>query len=122
MCLTPRLKVPVISISRRQLTLFMSFLDRGYEVSCPRVLPRKTRRNMCASNPRPRGPYSPTILKNLLCLVLQICQYLAAFECKTTSEVVLYSNLHNLGEKDKRMFMRMFGGYGPWITSQILYH
>ena len=33
-----------------------------------------------------QGPYSPTILKNILCLVLQIFLYLAAFECNTTSD------------------------------------
>ena len=32
------------------------------------------------------GLYSPTILKNLLCLVLQIFLYLAAFECNITSD------------------------------------
>ena len=31
-------------------------------------------------------PYSPTILKNVLCLVLQVCLYLAALECNTTSD------------------------------------
>ena len=38
-------------------------------------------------------------IKNVLCLVLQIFLHLAAFECNTTSEVVLHSNLQNLGEK-----------------------
>ena len=30
--------------------------------------------------------YSPTILENILCPVLQILLYLAAFECNTTSD------------------------------------
>ena len=52
------------------------------------------------------GLYSPTILRNAFCFVLQIFLYLAAFECNTTSnwlnhlEVVLHSNLQNLDEKD----------------------
>ena len=33
-----------------------------------------------------QGLYSPTILKNVLCLVLQIFRYLAAFECNRTSD------------------------------------
>ena len=32
------------------------------------------------------GPYSPTILENILGLVLQIFLYLEAFECNTTSD------------------------------------
>ena len=32
------------------------------------------------------GPYSPTILKNVLSLVLQIFLYLAAFKCNKTSD------------------------------------
>ena len=32
------------------------------------------------------GPYSPTILKNILCLILQIFLVLEAFECNTTSD------------------------------------
>ena len=32
------------------------------------------------------GPYSPTILKNVLSLVLQIFLFLHAFECNTTSD------------------------------------
>ena len=31
-------------------------------------------------------PYSPTILMNVLCLILQIYLYLEAFECNTTSD------------------------------------
>ena len=31
------------------------------------------------------SPYSPTILKNVLSLVLDIFQYLKTFECNTTS-------------------------------------
>ena len=33
-----------------------------------------------------QGPYSPTILQNILSLGLQIFPYLAAFECNTTSD------------------------------------
>ena len=33
-----------------------------------------------------QGPYLPTILENVLCPVLQIFLYLAAFECNTTSD------------------------------------
>ena len=32
------------------------------------------------------GPYSPTILQNILSLVLQSCLDKAAFECNTTSD------------------------------------
>ena len=32
------------------------------------------------------GPYSPTILKNVLGLVLQIILYSEAFECNTASD------------------------------------
>ena len=52
------------------------------------------------------GPYSPSILKNGLSLVLQIVMYLEAFECNTTSdwfsqsEVVLHSNSQNLEKKN----------------------
>ena len=52
-------------------------------------------------------------------LVLEIFVYLASFENNTTSdwlngmynqsEVVLHSNLQNLGEKDKRIFLRLVG-------------
>ena len=55
------------------------------------------------------GPYSPTIL--IVCLVLQIYLYLAAFECNTTSDWLnptvqpirrcVTFKLINLGEKDK---------------------
>ena len=41
------------------------------------------------------GPYSPTILKNVLCLVLQIFQYLAAFECNRTSDWLNHTVLAN---------------------------
>ena len=33
-----------------------------------------------------QGPYSPTILQNILSLVLKIFLYLEAFECNTTSD------------------------------------
>ena len=33
-----------------------------------------------------RVPYLPTILENVLCLILQIFLYLEAYECTTTSE------------------------------------
>ena len=33
-----------------------------------------------------QGPYSQTILHNVLSLVLQLFQYLEAFECDTTSD------------------------------------
>ena len=33
-----------------------------------------------------QGPYAPTILQNVLGLVLQISLYLAALECNTTSD------------------------------------
>ena len=62
--------------------------------------------------PFQQGPYSPTIFKNVLCLVLQIFLYLAVFECNTTSdwlnhmfsqsEGVLHSNLQNLGKKKRQ--------------------
>ena len=38
-----------------------------------------------------QGSYLPTILKNVLCLVLQIFLYLAAFECDTTSDWLNYT-------------------------------
>ena len=59
-----------------------------------------------------QGLYSPTILKNVLSLVLQIFQYLEAFECNTTSdwlrfsqsEVVLISNLQISERKTKECY------------------
>ena len=33
-----------------------------------------------------KGPSSPTILKKVLCLVLQIFLYLISFECKKSSD------------------------------------
>ena len=33
-----------------------------------------------------QGPYSPSILENVLCLILQSFQYLATSECNTTSD------------------------------------
>ena len=44
---------------------------------------------------RKSRPYSPTILKNVLCLVVQIFLYLATFEWKTISDW-----LHRLFEMD----------------------
>ena len=58
--------------------------------------------------------YSPIILENILCLVLQIFLDLAVFECNTTfdwlnhiwfsqSEVVLHSNLQDVLENGWRI-------------------
>ena len=67
----------------------------------------------CTARLETTGLYSPTVLKNVLSFVLQICLYLAALILNVTqlligltiwftqSEVVLYSNLQNLGDKDK---------------------
>ena len=33
-----------------------------------------------------QGPYSPAILKNIFCLILQIFPVLEAFECNTFSD------------------------------------
>ena len=73
------------------------------------------------------GPYLPTILQNILSLVL----HLAAFEFNTISdwlkpfsiwfnqsEVLLHSNLQNLGDKD-RLFFRMVGEYRPSALHKI---
>ena len=56
-------------------------------------------------------PYSPTILQNVLSLVLQIFLYLETFECNTTSDWLNHMvqpirscvifKFTNLGEKDK---------------------
>ena len=45
------------------------------------------------------GWYSSTILKNVLCLVLQIFLYLEACECNRTSDWL--NRITNLGETDK---------------------
>ena len=62
-----------------------------------------------------QGPYSPTILENIL--VLQNFLYLAEFECNTTSDWLIRScvtfKFANLGEKGQITFLRMFGEYGP---------
>ena len=56
-------------------------------------------------------PYSPTILENVLSLVLQILLYLEAFECNTTSEwpnqpfrSCVKFHFTKSGEKDKEYF------------------
>ena len=67
-------------------------------------------------------PYLPTILQNILCLILQIFLYLKGLECYTTSDWVnrmvqpirscVTFQLANLGRKRRRMLMRMVGEYG----------
>ena len=62
-----------------------------------------------------QGPYSPTILENVLCLILKNFQYLAAFECNTTSDWLNYTvqpisncvtfKLANSWRKRQRMFL-----------------
>ena len=42
--------------------------------------------NTCTGFFRHPGPYSPTILKNVFSLVLQIFLYLETFECNRTSD------------------------------------
>ena len=46
---------------------------------------KKVRHNE-VSTPKLQGPYSPTILENILCLILPILLYLEAFERNTTSD------------------------------------
>ena len=53
-----------------------------------------------------QGPYSPTILKNVLSPVPQIFRYLETFECNTTSDW--------LNQEDKEFF-RMVGEYGHGV-------
>ena len=56
------------------------------------------------------GPYSPTILENILSLILQNFLYLEASECNTTSDWLnrtvypIRSCVTNLGEKTKNVF------------------
>ena len=70
-------------ISRRQLTLFLSFLGctstrQGSEVSCPRILPRKkTQRIQCGSKPGPLDYESNT---------LPLCHAGPSVEEKVTNE------------------------------------
>ena len=64
--------------------------------------------NMAVVN---QGPSSPTILKNTLCLILQIVLVLEAFECNTPSDSLNHTvepirscvtfKFTNHGEKDK---------------------
>ena len=63
------------------------------------------------------GPYSPTILKNILCLVLQMFLYLAAFECNTTSDWPIRSQVAFKLTKSRinrqRIFLKMVGECEP---------
>ena len=67
------------------------------------------------------GMYSSTILKNDLCLVLQIFLYLSALECNTTYDWLnrinqkCYIQSYKILEKCRRMFLRMVGEYGPCL-------
>ena len=63
-------------------------------------------------------PYSPTILKNVLCLVLQTFLYLATFECKPYS-VADQQLCYITKSCTKRMFLRMVGENGPSLTGQV---
>ena len=61
------------------------------------------------------GLYSPTILKNVRGLFLQICLYLAAFECNTTSDWLNHTafNFTKSWRERQRIFLRMVREYGP---------
>ena len=70
-----------------------------------------------------QGQYSPTILKNILRLILQIILYLEAFVCNTTSNWLnrMVSPIRSCVtfkftescRKRQRMFLRMVGEYRP---------
>ena len=72
------------------------------------------------------GVYSPTIVKNVFSLVLQIFLNLEAFESNTTVQfsqntdypiiVLFLSDLQNHEEKDKKC-SRMVGAYKSWVRS-----
>ena len=72
-----------------------------------------------------QGSYSPTILKNVLCLILQIFLYLAAFACNTTSDWLNHMvnpirscvtfKFTNLGENDKECSREWLVNTGPGV-------
>ena len=76
-----------------------------------------------------QGPYSPTILMSVLCLVLQILLYLAAFECNTTSDwpnhtvwpirsCVTFKFTQSWRIRH-RIFLRTVGEYGPRMVKTL---
>ena len=72
------------------------------------------------------GPYSPTVLKKILCLILQDCVNLNVTQLLIgqtvwfgQSEVVLHSNAakySKIWRTRQRMLLRMVGEYGPWSS------
>ena len=72
------------------------------------------------NKPQNQGQYSPTILENIIFLVLQIFLYLAGFECNTTSDWLNHTNqklcyiqIHKSWRKRQRTFLRMVCEYRP---------
>ena len=71
------------------------------------------------------GPYSPTVLKKILCLILQDCVNLNVTQLLIgqtvwfgQSEVVLHSNAakySKIWRTRQRTLLRMVGEYGPWL-------
>ena len=79
-------------------------------------------KSICSSNRQNLGPYSPTSVKNILYLVLQIFLYLEAFECNTTSDwlrTYVTFKVTKSWRIRQRMFFRMVGEY-KWNKERSL--
>ena len=125
-------------MSRRQLTLFMSFLGftstrLGSEVSCPRTLQRKTQRIQCGSNPGPLDYEKNTLpLSHAGPLILLRRDRYNSSPIYGKEWQTIITSLFNNDFKgifsfqghsnEKRRGSSAARTQDPWITKKTLYH